>query len=360
VEGWRILQKALGSYVAKLRPGSPLLWDDGRLHDRFRHTPKTFRLSMELLQVLPRSQPGAGPDDPRHVYDAIRRCFVPAAGHEFVGIDFANVEPRLVAYAARDAALLRATETSSHSWFAANVIGRDVDFTQSDADIASLYAELAAGGPYTVKGHSLPWKTIRNGCKAAVMTILNAGGAGEIARNSPDLFPSKRDAQYYVDAFFALCPKVPAWQQSQVELAESQGWLPTPIGVRLHYANLISYAWSKSKGVWEKKWTREAKEAIGALHQHTGAMYIATAVVALGEERPDLAAHLRILIHDEIFGEPPIEAAEEYLAVLTSIMERPHPLMPLWDEASALLGGASHLAVRTEAKRSRESWGGMR
>lgn len=359
VEEYRILQKALGTYLAKLRE-SKLIGQDGRLHDRFRHTPKTFRLAMELLQVLPRPVGGdLAPDDPLRYYDAIRKCFVPTAGHEFVGIDFANVEPRLVAYAARDEALLRATETSSHSWFAANVIGRPVDFAWSDRDIAAYYKELAKAGPYTVNGQTHSWTTIRNGCKAAVMTALNAGGAGEISHKNPALFPSKKAAQYYLDAFFALCPKVPAWQMAQAEAAEATTFLTTPCGARLHYYNLFDYAFSKSRGVWERKLSRTAKEAIGALHQHTGAMYIATAVLAFWRESPELAQYLRILIHDEIFGEPPVAVADAYTDALASVMERPHPLMPLWPEASALLGGATHLNVKTETKRSRTSWGDM-
>lgn len=363
VEGYRILQKALGTYIAKLQH-SPLVSADGRFHDAYRHTPKTLRLAMELLQVLPRPERGTlSEQDPRRIYDAIRKCFIPTPGHVFVAADFANIEPMLVAYFAQDSAFLRACRTSSHSWFAANVIGRPPNFAWSDADIAAFYAELAAGGPYTIgtgkTATTLPWKRIRDGCKTAGMTSLYAGGPTEIARANPDVFPTRTVAAYYQQAFFALCPKVREWHWACAEQVERQGYLCAPSGFRLHYSEPFEYA-RTSAGVWERKLSRTAKQAIAAVPQHTGAMYLFTAFLAFCEEYPALGNWCRLLIHDEIFGEPPQALADEWRDTLLRVMARPHPKMPLaWcsAEEQALMG--THLSVMAESKQSARSWGEM-
>jgi len=352
VRQYRVLEKALGTYLKKLQPGSKLLGEDGILRDAFRHTPKTLRLAMELLQVLPRGGDGS-------VYDEIRQCLVPRPGHTFIARDYSNIEPLLVAYFARDAHFLRACRVSSHSWFAANVIGQPPDFAWSDADIAEHYATLAASGPYTVSGTPLTWKDIRNGCKTAGMASLYAGGPGEIARARPDLFPSVKIARYYQDAFFALCPRVRQWHWETAETAEREEYLTTPIGFRLHYYDLFAYRWVPSSKRWTKSLNAVAKEAIASVPQHTGAMYLTTAMVTLGDERPDLAEYMRLLIHDELFSEVPDAEVEMFDATLREIMERPHPLMPLWPEAVALTGD-THLRVVTDAKHSPESWGAMK
>ncbi len=352
IEGYRVVEKALGTYVAKIAPGSKLRRGT-RLHDRFRHTPKTLRLAMELLQVLPRPVKG-DPNDPRVIYDEIRRCFVPDEGKAFVAADFSNVEPLLVAYFAQDASFLRACRVSSHSWFASNVVGEPPDFKWSDEDIEHHYTTLKSRA-FTLRGQTLSWKQVRDGCKTAGMASLYAGGPGEISRANPDIFPDTKTAKYYQDAFFALCPRVRSWHWETAETAERQGYLLTPIGFRLHYYDLFSYVWSESQGRWATKLNRNAKEAIAAVPQHTGMMYVAAAVQRLSPEHREF---LRLLIHDEVFGEVPVARTEEFLGALKAAMEVPHPLMPLWPEAQALTG-MTHLSVKTEAKMSVESWGAM-
>lgn len=365
VPHFRILQKALGTYLYKLRPTladgrrNTLLGDDGRLHDPYRHTPVTLRLSREILQVLPRPTRGGAPaGDPRRIYDAIRRCFVPALGCEFIARDFSGIEPLLVAYCAKDAQYLRACKLGSHDWFTSFVIGKPLDLSLPDADVAAAIQDLASGGPYLLQGEHLPWKAIRDGCKTTHMASLYAGGPGEIARANRQLFESAKDAAYYQDLFFDLVPSVKTWHWDTAERAERDGYLTTPTGFRLHYFGLFDHRKSVKTGRWTKYLSRVAKEAIAAVPQHLGMMYLATAAVALAREYPEMAAWMRLLIHDEILSEVPVERADEADGVLASVMERPHPLMPLWDEAAKLVG-ETHLSVKTEGKRSRVSWGEM-
>jgi DNA polymerase I-like protein with 3'-5' exonuclease and polymerase domains len=370
IEGWRILQKALGTYVAKLQGGS-LVGPTGRVHDRFRHTPKTLRLAMELLQVLPRPvrlRHGEilADTDPRRVFDAIRKCFVPAPGHAFVAADFSGIEPLLVAYLAAhatnpsDVSYLRACRLGSHSWFTSNVIGKPVDIMRdSDEDVRGQLDELAKGGPYLVRGTRLPWKQLRDGCKTTHMASLYAGGPGEIARANPDLFKDTKEARYYQDAFFALVPSVPAWHWHVATTVDRDGYLTAKSGFRLYGDAVIDRRWSPAKRTWVARMTRTAKELIASEPQHLGMLYTATATLALERERPDMAQWLRLLIHDEIFGEVPVAQVEAFTHVLTEIMERPHPLLPLWPEASAVMGGDTHLRVAVESKMSTTSWGDM-
>lgn len=362
VEQYRVLQKAGGTYVSKLK-GGDLLGADGRIHDQYRHSPKTLRLAMEMLQVLPRPVPDLEWKDMRRMYNRIRECFVPSEGRMFAAVDFANIEPLLVAYCARDSVFLRACRTSSHSWFAAHVIGKTVDFSKSDEEIKDFYKELAAGGPYEVgtgrNKASLPWKVIRDACKVAGMTSLYAGGPTEIARANPEVFATRNVAKYYQDAFFDLAPKVQSWHWAQAEMVEKQGYLLAPSGFRLHYAEPFTYA-KGANGLWQRELSLVAKKAIASVPQHTGAMYLFTAFLAFCREYREMADDTRLLIHDEIFGEPLIEQAQEWEDTLISVMERPHPKMPLdWcsPEERAVMG--DYLSVKAEGKRSKDSWGRM-
>lgn len=270
------------------------------------------------------------------------------------------VEPLLVSYFAKDAAYMRACKLGSHDWFTAFMVGSPVDILNaSDEDVRNHFAALRRGGPYRVNGDLLPWKAIRDGCKTTHMASLYAGGPGEIARANPGLFKTNKDAAYIQDAFFDLAPSVKRWHWDTAEAAERDGYLTTPIGLRLHYFGLFDHRYSQSQNKWVKSLSREAKKCIAAMPQHTGMMYLATAATTLADERPDLAECMRLLIHDEILSEPTLAQAEEFLTTLVDIMERPHPLMPLWPEAAALIG-ESHLSVAVESKRSTDAWGSMK
>lgn len=361
---WRILKKAKGTYLDAFRMGAPLVGADGRLRDIYKHTPKTLRLAAELLLTLPRPRKADGPDG---VYDAIRQCIIPTPGHELCAADFAGIEPLLVAYFAAsmvdptDVSYLRACRLGSHSWVTAAVIGKPVDIlTASDEDVLAHFHALEAEGEHKVRGTYMRWKDVRQATKTAHMASLYAGGPGEIARTNPDVFKDTKDARYFQDAFFDLVPIVPKWHWEVARAVDRDGYLLAPSGVPMWGDNTITRKFSKREGKEVERLSRIAKELIAAIPQHTGMMYTATAARALWRERPDLAQWLRLLIHDEIFGEPPVSVADEWVQVLCDIMGRPHERMPLWPEAQAVMGGDTHLRVAVEAKRSKESWGRMR
>lgn len=364
IENWRILQIAAGRYLSKMRTESLLVGADGRLRDEFRHSPKTLRLAMSLLMLLPRpldkdESELLPPAHPKRVYDAIRKCFVPSPGHEFIAADFSGIEPLLVAYLMKDAAYLRACRLGSHSWITAFVVGHPIDImTASDADVKAHFADLAARGTFKVNKRTMSWKAVRVGCKTTHMASLYLGGAREIYRANPDLFTNAREVQYLQDMICELVP-LRQWHQRTAEECERVGYLTAPSGFRCHGQGLIARRYSKVQGKWLESMTRVAKELIAAVPQHCGMLYTATATLALERERPDLAQWLRLLIHDEVFCEVPVAVADELAATLVSIMQRPHPLMPLWPEASAVMGGATHLSVGVEVKRSRVNWGDM-
>jgi DNA polymerase I-like protein with 3'-5' exonuclease and polymerase domains len=199
------------------------------------------------------------------------------------------------------------------------------------------------------------------GCKTAGMASLYAGGPGEVSKDNPDVFPTSTVARYYQDAFFDLCPKVRAWHTTQCEVIERQGYLNTPIGFRLHAEEPFTYKKRRSDGVWERTINQVGKGVIASWPQHVGAMYLMTAALAFMEEYPEMGQWVRLLIHDEIFGEPPTPQCEAWLHVLQSVMERPHPLMPLdWVPVGERGGMDEYLAIKTEAKQSTLNWADMK
>lgn len=364
IANYRILGKAKGTYLDKMTPDAMLMGADGRLRDAFRHSPKTLRLAMELLQVLPRpldaeDREHLPANDPRRVYDAIRCCFVPTPGYAFFEGDFKGIEPLLVAYLMRCVDYLRACRLDSHSWVTAFVVGHPVDFNRmSDSDVREHFADLKARGTFTVNKRTLSWGAIRQGCKTAHMTSLYVGGPGEVARANPDLFPKVADARYVQDMIFELIP-LKQWHMDTCWEAWNKGYLTMPSGLRLHAGMPFTNKWDKGKREETYRLNRESKEIVAAGPQHLGMMYTATATLALAAERPDLAQYLRLLIHDAIFSEVPVSQLDDMRETLVSIMQRPHPLMPLWPEASVVMNGDSHLRVAIEHKASTVSWGDL-
>lgn len=364
IADYRTLQKAEGNYFAKMAPESLLVGADGRLRDEFRHSPATLRLAMELLQVVPRpldkdEDAILPPNAPDRILAEARKCFVPTRGHTFTALDFMGIEPLLVAYFMRHTDYLRACRLNSHSYVTAFVVGHPVDMSMSDADVTAHFADLKARDAFVVNKRPVGWSAARVACKKVHMTSLYAGGPGEIARSTPSLFPKVADARYLQDMLHELIP-LKQWHMDVAREAWEVGYLRCPSGFRLHAGMPLTNKWDPKTRTETYRLNRESKSLIASRPQHTGMMYTATATLALERERPDLAQWLRLLVHDEIFGEPPVELAEEFVRVLGDIMQRPHPLMPLWPEASAVMGGDTHLRVGVDSKMSTENWGSMR
>jgi hypothetical protein len=130
-----------------------------------------------------------------------------------------------------------------------------------------------------------------------------------------------------------------------------------PFGYVHRFYNVLD--WEKIKfpdghTEWLSSYGEDAKRLVSFLPQSTAAAIIKKAAKRLWYEYPWVGETLRLLIHDEIFGEESEEGIEKCLKISGEVMEAPIeelPLDPSW-------GMGDYLSIGTEAKVGR-SWGEM-
>ncbi len=342
----RQVQKCDSTYVQGLEIGS-----DGRLHDTYRHTPKTLRLSAKKVQVFPRAD-----DDPDSKYlNRVKEQFVASPGHCFIERDFSGIEGVLVAYFAADAALLRLTGIDVHGFIASHALGQPADLSWSDSDLIAYFKTLKKENrEWAVNGRKLRYDVLRTGCKRVFYLSMYAGGPGEIVRREPKIYPTKASAKWAQDLFFTLFPAVRRWHWAVCEEAEAKGYITAPSGFRQHFSDVFDYTHDGKQ--WQKQLGLVAKECIAAKPQHTAACITALALIRADAD-PLLHDGLRLQLHDAIMAEYPTALVEEANMRLKTCMEASCPLLPLPEQWHA----GTHLAVKTDGKRSGEggSWASM-
>lgn len=346
----REVQKCDSTYVQGLEVGS-----DGRLHDTYRHTPKTLRLSAKKVQVLPR----ADGDEASPYLNRVKEQFVAAPGQCLIERDFSGVEGVLVAYFAADAALLRLTGIDVHGFIASHALGQPADLAWSDADLKAYFKTLKTENrTWKVNGRDLRYDVLRTGCKRVFYLSMYVGGPGEIVRREPLIYPTKASASWAQDLFFSLFPKVREWHMAVCVEAETKGYITAPSGFRQHFADgVFEYAYDKAKGRWNKVMGKVAKECVAAKPQHTAACLTALALVRAAKD-PLLRGGLRLQLHDAIMGEYNDADADEANMRLQLAMETSCPYLPL----PPAWGMGNFLKVKTDGKRSLESgsWASMK
>lgn len=135
----------------------------------------------------------------------IRGAFV--AGHEgwsLISADYSQIELRLLAHFSEEETLIEAFNNGAdiHKATAARVFGKE------DSEVTS---------------------TLRSRAKAINFGIIYGMGAGRLARQT-DL--TREEAQTFIDNYFTTYPKVRAYLDSQIAMAEEKGYVETILGRR--------------------------------------------------------------------------------------------------------------------------------
>jgi DNA polymerase-1 len=147
----------------------------------------------------------------------------------------------------------------------------------------------------------------------------------------------RKEAQTYIDTYFARYPGVKVYMESTRDVASQEGYVETLYGRRLHLPEINS-----TNGM-----RRQAAErtAINAPMQGTAADIIKRAMIKMHDwiqtEAPDVRMILQV--HDELIFEVPVAKEAEVSAKIKEIMEAAADLdVPLvvelgsganWDEA---------------------------
>ncbi len=224
----------------------------------------------------------------------IRQAFVAPKGYKLLAADYSQIELRIMAHLAQDEGLLDAFrhDRDVHRATAAEVFGMAVDDVTSDQ---------------------------RRSAKAINFGLIYGMSAFGLAKQ---LGCERKQAQAYIDVYFARYPGVLAYMERTREQAAQQGYVETLFGRRLYLPDIRSSNQAMRKAA--------ERTAINAPMQGTAADIIKRAMVAvdrwLGESGLDVKVILQV--HDELVLEVREDQVEQ-------VRER----------IKALMGGAADLAV---------------
>jgi len=351
-----------------IRGGFPV-GGDGRVHTTFTHNPSTLRLSSRApnLQNIPR-----GGDS--EVQRLVKAMFVAPEGKVFYGRDFSGIEAVLVGYFATDPGYIRLAKMDVHSFFTAwslyelerKILYTDVPqldwgddaLREALASIKNRFkAERTYHKPFVHGGN------YRMGAKTAQEELLKQTGHTFSVQKVQKLF----------NFYFNLFPSIPKWHGELCKtvdgtktmrdeatpkyrpLAGDAGvsYVQNPWGYRHHFYQVLD--WKRIGDQWTWAYGEDAKRLIAFLPQSTAAAICKEAALQFWEKYPNLSATLRLLIHDELFGECEEDEVERIQVALATVMEQPWAQLPM-PEGWRL---GSFLSIGSEAK-SGKSWGLMK
>lgn len=186
----------------------------------------------------------------------------------------------------------------------------------------------------------------------------------------PETFATIKDAAKLQGFYYELFPEIPTWHRdlclrvdgSKRRVGEADErvdpwtlgvcYAQNPFGYVHRFYNVL--AWEKIDGQWIWSYGEDAKRLISNQPQSTAAAIIKKCAKTLYYEYPWVGLTLRLLIHDEIFGECKESELETCLSLSARVMEAPIPELPL----DPTWGLGDYLTIGTEAKVGR-SWGEM-
>ncbi|HUF23664.1 MAG TPA: DNA polymerase I [Vicinamibacterales bacterium] len=281
---WRVIQKLKGTYIDALpQLIHPLT---GRVHTCFNQAvAATGRLSSSdpNLQNIPIRTP-AGRE--------IRRAFVAEDGHVLLSADYSQIELRVLAHLAQDAAL--------------------IDAFRAGEDIHDRTAAALLGGMDQSNRQDL-----RATAKMVNYAVLYGKTKYTLAK---DIDVSQDEAQAFIDAYFAGFPGVRAYIDRTLDEARRAGIVRTPDGRRRLVPDLNSTN-GQIRARAERETTNFPIQGMAADILKRAMVDTHAALVTWNAGRPT-PARMILTVHDELLFEVPEAAAEEVTALVRGQMER--------------------------------------
>ena len=246
---------------------------DGRIHGKFH---QTVTVTGRISSADPNLQniPTRGRE--------IRKVFIPEEGSVFVDADYSQIELRVLAHMSGDAALIAAY--------------------QADEDIHAITASQVFDVPLDQVD-----STLRRKAKAVNFGIvygISSFGLGQ------DLDISRKEAEGYIEKYFATYGKVKEFLDRTVEDAKKNGYTVTMFGRRRPIPELASSNFmTRSFG---------ERAAMNAPVQGTAADIIKIAMVRVNRRLKEehLQSKLVLQIHDELI----IETKKEEVEIVQKIL----------------------------------------
>lgn len=239
----------------------------------------------------------------------IRQAFVAPKGYKLLAADYSQIELRIMAHLAKDESLLDAFRH-----------GRDVHKATA-AEVFGVALEEVSGDQ-------------RRSAKAINFGLIYGMSAFGLAKQ---IGCDRKQAQAYIDVYFARYPGVLAYMERTREQASAQGYVETLFGRRLYLPDIHAKNQALRKGA--------ERTAINAPMQGTAADIIKRAMVAVDNWLSESGIDVNVIlqVHDELVLEVREDLVEQVSEQIKALMGSAASLdVPLlvevgvgnnWDEA---------------------------
>jgi DNA polymerase-1 len=235
----------------------------------------------------------------------IRQAFIPFPGNLLLGVDYSQIELRIVAHIAEDKAMIEA-------------FLNDEDIHQATA--SALYRVDLEDVTGDMRRHA----------KAVNFGLIYGMSPFGLSR-STDL--TLAEAEDFVDAYFTQYPGVQGYLEKIRGQASEQGYVATLLGRRRYFPQLL-----KDASVSEVVRSRAMREAINAPIQGTAADIMKIAMLKLPKQLAEGGYRARMLlqVHDELVFDCPENELEAVAGIVRETMQSAFELVvPLKTDAKA-------------------------
>ncbi len=274
---FREMTKLKGTYADGM---GAYICPDGRIHTKFNQTvTMTGRLSSAdpNLQNIPiRKESGK----------EIRKMFVPKDGCCFVDADYSQIELRLLAHMSGDESLISAYST-----------GQDIH-------------RITAAKVFGVEPENVT-KEMRGNAKAVNFGIIygmSSFGLGQ------EINVSRKEAERYIDQYFATYPAIKEYLNSLVNFAKANGYSKTLYNRRRPVPDINASNFMVRQGA--------ERIAMNSPIQGTAADIMKIALVNVNKalKARGLSSKLLLQVHDELLLEVPLSEKEEVMTLVSEEM----------------------------------------
>jgi DNA polymerase-1 len=280
----RELAKLLSTYIDAL----PELVNPqtGRVHTSYNQAvAATGRLSSTdpNLQNIPiRTELGA----------EIRKAFIAGWGMRLLSADYSQIELRIIASMAKDAAMMDAFKKGEdiHARTAANINGVPLDQVTPQ---------------------------MRRAAKAVNFGIIYGLGYVGLAQGEGI---SRQEAKEFIEKYFSIHTNIKAWLTNTKKLAHDNGYVETLFGRRRYFPEINS-----SNGMLV---AAAERQAINAPIQGTAADVMKLAMIKVREKLASVSPKAKLLlqVHDEIVIEAPVDDVDRVAKFMKDTMENVYTL----------------------------------
>ncbi|MGR9546517.1 DNA polymerase [Priestia megaterium] len=314
---YRDVKKLLSTYVEAL---PQKVKGDNRLHGQFNQVDTVtgrFASKEPNLQNLPARA---------------RKLVVAPEGTVIIGIDFSQIEPRLLSHLSGDDSMINAY-----------VEGRDL-YVELASKVFNLDEKYCLDGQYDPTGTFQPRKVI----KAVLLGIMYGMGSATLSEN---IGVTKEYAEQIIEDFYKSYPKVKAYIDARHELAFKQEYVSTMYGrkrrfpehnkIAKRYLALTKKAerklgrtpkdfiweekglsYNEKAAIWEvgKAYHVVNRQSVNATIQGSAADVMKLAMILLYEYCLMMGYKMVATVHDEVLIEVPESITKEEIHKLESIM----------------------------------------